>query len=88
VYRDGMHGEADSLASCYRTCLALAEQHGAATLSFPSISTGAYRYPIREAAVIALREVARHLEKKDTKLREVTFVLFSQSDCDVYASLL
>jgi len=34
VYRDGMHGEADSLASCYRTCLALAEQHGAATLSF------------------------------------------------------
>ena len=88
VYRDGKRGEPDSLASCYRTCLALAEQHGAATLSFPSISTGAYRYPIREAAVIALREVARHLEKEDTKLREVTFVLFSQSDCDVYASLL
>lgn len=88
VYRDGKRGEPDSLASCYRTCLALAEQHGAATLSFPSISTGAYRYPIREAAVIALREVACHLQKEDTKLREVTFVLFSQSDCDVYASLL
>jgi len=88
VYGDGKRGEPDSLASCYRTCLALAEQHGVTILSFPSISTGAYRYPVREAAVIALREVARHLEKEDTKLRHVIFVLFNQADYDVYASLL
>ena len=88
VYRDGKRGEPESLASCYRTCLALAERHGIATLSFPSISTGAYRYPVREAAAVALAEVARHMQKKDTKLREVVFVLFSQADYEVYASLL
>jgi O-acetyl-ADP-ribose deacetylase (regulator of RNase III) len=88
VYRDGKQGEPESLASCYRTCLALAEQHGITTLTFPSISTGAYRYPIREAAAVALEEVARHLEKEDTKLPEVIFVLFSQPDYEVYATLL
>jgi O-acetyl-ADP-ribose deacetylase (regulator of RNase III) len=88
VYRDGRRGEPELLASCYRTCLALAEQHGVGTLSFPSISTGAYCYPIREAAAVALSEVAQHLEKEDTKLRQVTFVLFSQADYEVYASVL
>jgi O-acetyl-ADP-ribose deacetylase (regulator of RNase III) len=88
IYRDGKRGEPESLAACYRTCLALAEQHGITTLAFPSISTGAYGYPVREAAAVALREIARHLEKEDTRLREVIFVLFSQADYDVYASLL
>src|SRR5579864_2536649 len=56
VYRDGKHGEPDLLASCYRTCLKLAEERGIATIAFPSISTGIYGYPIRDAAPIALGE--------------------------------
>jgi O-acetyl-ADP-ribose deacetylase (regulator of RNase III) len=88
VYRDGKHGEPELLASCYRTCLALAGKHGVAALSFPSISTGAYGYPISEAAQIAIREVSYHLEQEQSALREVTFVLFSEADYRVYASCL
>ncbi len=44
VYRGGKHGEAELLASCYRTCLALAEEHAVQTIAFPSISTGVYGY--------------------------------------------
>lgn len=85
VYRDGKHGEPDLLASCYRNCLKLAEEHGVRTVSFPSISTGVYRYPIRDASHIALGEVIRHLAQKETKIQEVIFVLFSQADYQVYA---
>src|SRR5512141_1066692 len=52
IYRDGKHGEPELLASCYRTCLALAEERNVASISFPSISTGVYGYPLREAAPI------------------------------------
>jgi len=88
VYRGGKHGEADLLASCYRTCLALAEEHAIDTIAFPSISTGVYGYPIQEAAPIAVAEVTRHLGREDVRLVEVRFVLFSNSDCQVYASCL
>ncbi|HUJ24166.1 MAG TPA: O-acetyl-ADP-ribose deacetylase [Bryobacteraceae bacterium] len=88
VYRDGKHGEAELLASCYRTCLQLAEEREAKTISFPSISTGAYRYPIQEAAGIALGSVREHLEREGKKLEQVTFVLFSEADYRVYASCL
>jgi len=88
VYRDGKHGEAELLASCYRTCLQLAEEREAKTISFPSISTGAYRYPIQEAAGIALGSVREHLESEGKKLGQVTFVLFSEADYRVYASCL
>src|SRR5579872_1846595 len=88
VYRSGKSGEPEQLASCYRTCLALAEKHGAETISFPSISTGAYRYPIRDAAQIALRQVMQHLSAEDKKVRQVVFVLFSDADYQVYANCL
>lgn len=88
VYRDGKNGEPELLASCYRKCLSLAEEHGVQTLSFPSISTGAYRYPIGDAARIALDEVMRRLEQKGSKIEEVIFVLFSESDYQVYADAL
>src|SRR5437867_2138925 len=88
VYRDGRHGEAELLASCYRMCLALAEEHAIQTITFPSISTGAYGYPIRDAAQIALRETARHLRLKTVGLSHVVFVLFSEADYHVYASSL
>ena len=80
--------EAQLLASCYRTCLALAEERDAATISFPSISTGVYGYPVQEAAPIALGEVSKHLSRPGGRVREVIFVLFAQSDYDVYRQAL
>ena len=88
VYRGGKHGEAELLASCYRACLTLAEEHEVQTIAFPSISTGVYGYPVGEAARIALGEVTQHLQQERTRLIEVKFVLFSDADYQVYASCL
>ena len=88
VYHDGRHGEPQLLASCYRMCLALAEEHAIQTITFPSISTGAYGYPIRDAAQIALRETTGHLRRETAGLSQVVFVLFSEADYRVYASSL
>src|ERR1035437_2449103 len=88
VYRDGRHDEPELLASCYRKCLAMAEERDVRTISFPAIGTGVYGYPLEEAAAIALREVKAHLEQADTKLQQVAFVLFGKAPYDVYASLL
>jgi O-acetyl-ADP-ribose deacetylase (regulator of RNase III) len=86
VYRDGRHGEPELLASCYRKCLALAEEREARIIAFPAISTGVYGYPLEEAAAIALREVKAHLEKSDAKLQQVVFVLFGRAAYEVYAT--
>jgi O-acetyl-ADP-ribose deacetylase (regulator of RNase III) len=88
VYRDGRHGEPELLASCYRKCLEMAEERGVRTIAFPAIGTGVYGYPLEEAAAIALREVKAHLEKADTKLQHVIFVLFGKAAYEVYARLL
>lgn len=85
VYRDGKHGEPDLLASCYRKCLELAEENQVKIISFPSISTGAYGYPIRDAARIATAVIAKHLENETSEVSEVILVLFSKSDYEVYA---
>ncbi len=88
VYRDGRHGEPELLASCYRTCLQLAEERDAATIAFPSISTGVYGYPLHDAALIAIREVKSHLEKPGGKVRKVIFVLFGKDAYETYRRLL
>jgi O-acetyl-ADP-ribose deacetylase (regulator of RNase III) len=85
VYHDGRKGEAESLASCYRTCLRLAEEHGVRSISFPSISTGAYGYPMDEAARIALETVGEHLRDANTGVREVLLVLWDQGSYDVHS---
>jgi O-acetyl-ADP-ribose deacetylase (regulator of RNase III) len=83
VYRDGRHGEAALLASAYRRSLEVASENGLASLAFPSISTGAYRFPIGEAAAIALTTVRDYiLHHPDIEL--VRFVLFSAADLKVY----
>lgn len=83
VYRDGRHGEPDLLASAYRRSLEVASQHGLRTIAFPSISTGAYRFPIEAAARIAINTVAGYLDDHlDIEL--VRFVLFSDADLEVY----
>ena len=87
VWRGGTHGEPELLASCYRTSLALAETHGLAHVAFPSISTGAYGYPIERAARIALREALAHLSRGGV-VERITFVLFSEEDLGVYRDAL
>jgi len=76
IYRDGKHGEAEQLAAGYQKCLELAEEHHVRSISFPAISTGAYGYPAEEAAAIALETIASHLDRPESGVREVLFVLF------------
>jgi len=78
-----MHDEDALLARCYGRSLRLAVDHGAATIAFPSISTGVYRFPIERAARIAQREVKAFLEF-DTVLRQVVLCCFSGRDLAVY----
>ncbi len=87
VYRDGLHGEAEHLRSCYRKCLDLAEQHGVRCVSFPAISTGDYGYPLEEAAGIALETIASRLEQPDCAIQDVLLVLFDQGTYAVYSSI-
>ena len=88
VYRDGTHGEPDLLASCYRKCLAMAEERAAATISFPAISAGVYGYPLEPAAAIAISEVKAHLAQPEGSVQQVIFVLFGKQGFDVYAAAL
>jgi len=83
VWSGGKKGEAELLASCYRRSLELAKEHDARSLGFPSISTGAYRYPIEEAARIALGETKSFLDREPLPER-VIFCCFSRYDLDVY----
>jgi len=86
IYRDGAHGEAEALASCYRTCLSMAREREAGSISFPSISTGAYGYPVAEAARIALDVVTAFLQETDAGPREVTFVLYDKVTWEAYSN--
>jgi len=83
IWHGGDRGEADLLASAYKESLTLAVTSGLNTVSFPSISTGAYGYPVDSAAEVALQTVVKFLEKK-TPLQEVVFVLFDNRTCEVY----
>lgn len=83
IWRGGMEGEPALLQVAYENSLKLALSQGISTIAFPSISTGAYGYPIREASRIALNTVKGMLET-DVRLKEIVFVLFSQTDYDVY----
>jgi len=84
VYRDGKHGEPELLASAYRTSLEVAAAAGCRSISFPSLSTGAYSYPIELAAPIAIRTVVDFLEAKPA-IELVRFVLFDGRAYDVFA---
>jgi O-acetyl-ADP-ribose deacetylase (regulator of RNase III) len=83
IYRDGRRGEPELLASAYRRSLEVAAEHAIRSVAFPSISTGAYGYPIAAAARIALATVADGLRRGDA-IRLVRFVLFSAADLDTY----
>jgi O-acetyl-ADP-ribose deacetylase (regulator of RNase III) len=83
VWHGGNRGEPELLAQAYQNSLRIAVSNGLKTVAFPSISTGAYGYPIEEASRISLKAVKEFLEKED-KLSEVVFALFSQHDLKVY----
>ena len=83
VWRDGSRGEDELLASCYRSCFALIEQHGIRTVAFPSISTGAYGFPMERAARIAVTETKKFLEG-NTALEQVLLVCFGKSAHEIH----
>lgn len=88
IYRGGAHREAELLASCYRECLRLAGECQARTISFPSISTGVYGYPVEEAACVAVGAVVEILADPTSSVEEAIFVLFDRGTFDAYATAL
>jgi len=84
VWRGGDEEEAELLASAYRRSLEVAVQHGLRSISFPSISTGAFVYPMRLAAPIALGTITEFLEKGQHNLDEVRMVLYTREDDKAY----
>jgi O-acetyl-ADP-ribose deacetylase (regulator of RNase III) len=87
VWHGGARGEAELLASAYRKSLEMAAAEKLTSVSFPSISTGAYGYPIDQAARVALGEVVAFLGKK-TSVKQVVFVLFDSRTYETYATAL
>ncbi len=82
VWRGGSHGEAELLASCYRSVFRLAREHAIRTLAFPAISCGAYGYPHEAAAKIAVAECRKALAEND-KLETVYLMAFDTEMAEV-----
>lgn len=87
IYRGGSQQEAELLASCYRESLKLASAKDLTSVAFPSISTGAYGYPINEAARIALKTVMDYLSQHP-EIKLARFVLFGQAAYGAYEKAL
>jgi O-acetyl-ADP-ribose deacetylase (regulator of RNase III) len=83
IWHGGDDGEDALLRNCYLNSLRLAEQNGVRAIAFPSISTGAYRFPIERAAKIAITTITKYLEKTKN-LEHVIFVCFSKNDLEIY----
>jgi O-acetyl-ADP-ribose deacetylase (regulator of RNase III) len=84
IWNGGKSNEAQILASAYRESLKIAEAKKLTSISFPSISTGAYRYPLDQAAKVALETVISFLKEDAVSLKEVRFVLFDTRTYEVY----
>jgi O-acetyl-ADP-ribose deacetylase (regulator of RNase III) len=87
IWRGGQEGEADVLAACYRASLGVAAANQLSSVAFPSISTGAYGYPVNLASTVAVGTV-RDVLLAGSPLRLIRFVLFSQADHETYANAL
>ena len=83
IWRGGSYGEAALLASCYRSCLKLAEAHGIRSVDFPSISTGVYGYPIHLAATVALKAIMDFLAEHELP-QQVRMVCHTEAAAQVY----
>lgn len=84
IWQGGKFREEELLASCYCNSLNLAKEHSLQSIAFPSISTGAYGFPIKQAATIALKTVKTFLEENPNVFEKVIFVLFSDEDFEIY----
>ena len=87
IWKDGNHDEDEQLADCYRNSLEMAAENEVKSIAFPSISTGAYHFPLERAAKIALREVKHFLEKND-EIDKVIFVAFDEATYNTYHNML
>lgn len=87
VWQGGAHNEAALLAACYRNSLKIAKAQGATSIAFPCISTGVYRFPVDQAARIAVATVRAAQCEPDT-VSEVLFCCFSAEDLSLYEGLL
>ena len=88
VWHGGERGEAGLLASCYRNSLKLAAEHGIRSVAFPSISTGVYSYPLRQAAEIAVRAVRETVRENPEVFDEILWVLFDEATKSAYDDAL
>jgi O-acetyl-ADP-ribose deacetylase (regulator of RNase III) len=88
VWQGGKYNEPQILENCYCHSMEEAERLGCASVSFPSIATGTYRYPVPAAAQIALRTVAELLHQPGQSVKMVRFVLFEQEVFNRYAEVL
>ena len=87
VWNGGTLGEEDLLASCYRRSIELCQKHGLASVAFPAISTGIYRFPADRAAGIALRTVVDELPAAPV-LEQVIFCCFSEASAQLHQTAL
>lgn len=87
IWRGGGEGEATLLANCYRNSLALAEENEIKSISFPSISTGVYRYPVSQAAEVALSTIWSYLQEHEA-IERVTMVLYDDQTYRIYKDTL
>ena len=87
IWQGGDANEDELLASCYRSSLMLAVENNVKTIAFPSISTGAYGFPVKRAADIAIREIARFLEENNS-IEKVLMVCFDEKTMKAYSEAL
>ena len=88
IWHGGDSKEAELLKSAYYECLKLASENKLTSISFPSISTGVYSYPVPEAAKVATNTVVSFLKEQATSLKDIVFVLFDSRTFESYASAL
>lgn len=88
IYGHEDNQEAKILSDCYKNCLDLAKAHKLKSIAFPSISTGAFRYPKDEAAEIAVKAAKEFVKNNPGELKEIVFVLFDELNLNIYQNLL
>ncbi|MDD2413843.1 MAG: O-acetyl-ADP-ribose deacetylase [Eubacteriaceae bacterium] len=88
VWHGGGRGEAQDLVACYRSCMNLAVEHDIKRLAFPSIATGVYRYPLKEAAHLAIQTVHDFTFQFPGKIEWVLFVLYNQETFAAYQNAI
>lgn len=86
IWRGGSHNEECLLAACYRNSLEIAKEYGIRSVAFPSISTGAYAFPLEKAAKVAVYTVDEYLRANKGIFDRVIWVLFDKHTNDIYAA--